>query len=140
MTEKSRLWLARLLIAIVTGWNLQAALVFILWPERFMHGFELTGVPGAVAVRGTGILFVMWNVPYLVALWHPRKYRVVLGIMLVMQLVGLVGECLILFTLPVGHALLNTSITRFIIFDGSGLILLLGAYWVLNRDSVTQPF
>ena len=140
MTEKSRLWLARLLIAIVTGWNLQAALVFILWPERFMHGFELTGVPGAVAVRGTGILFVMWNVPYLVALWHPRKYRLVLGIMMVMQFVGLVGESLILFTLPHGHALLSTSITRFIIFDGSGLILLLGAYWVLNRNSVTQPF
>ena len=140
MTENLRLWLARLLIAIVTGWNLQAALVFILWPERFMGGFELTGIPGAAAVRGTGVLFVMWNVPYLVALWHPRKYRLVLGIMLVMQLVGLVGESLILFTLPDRHALLSTSITRFIIFDGSGLILLLGAYWLLNRDAVTQPF
>ena len=140
MTEKSRLWLARLLIAIVTGWNLQAALIFILWPERFMGGFELTGVPGAAAVRGTGILFVMWNVPYLVALWHPFKYRLVVGITAMMQLVGLVGESLILFTLPDGHALLSTSITRFIIFDGSGLILLLGAYWVLNRNSVTQPF
>jgi len=140
MTEKSRLWLARLLIAIVTGWNLQAALIFILWPERFMGGFELTGVPGAAAVRGTGILFVMWNVPYLVALWHPFKYRLLVGITAMMQLVGLVGESLILFTLPDGHALLSTSITRFIIFDGSGLILLLGAYWVLNRNSVTQPF
>jgi hypothetical protein len=140
VTEKSRLWLARLLIAIVTGWNLQAALVFILWPERFMGGFELTGIPGAAAVRGTGVLFVMWNVPYLVALWHPRKYRLVLGIMVVMQFVGLVAESLILFTLPDGHALLSTSITRFIIFDGSGLILLLGVYWVLNRNSVTQPF
>lgn len=140
MTEKSRLWLARLLIAIVTGWNLQAALIFILWPERFMGVFELTGVPGAAAVRGTGILFVMWNVPYLVALWHPFKYRLLVGITAMMQLVGLVGESLILFTLPDGHALLSTSITRFIIFDGSGLILLLGAYWVLNRNSVTQPF
>ena len=69
MSEKSRLWLARFLITVVTALNLQAALVFILWPERFMHGFELTGIPGAAAVRGTGILFVMWNVPYLVALW-----------------------------------------------------------------------
>ena len=135
MTENSRLWLSRLLIAIVTCWNLQAALVFILWPERFMHGFELTGIPGAAAVRGTGVLFVMWNVPYLETLWHPRKYRLVLGIMVAMQLVGLVGESLILFTLPDRHALLSTSITRFIIFDGSGLVLLAIAFWILKCNA-----
>jgi hypothetical protein len=134
MSDKARLWLSRFLIAIVTGWNLQAALAFILWPERFMHGFELTGVPGAAAVRGTGILFAMWNVPYLVALWNPVKYRLVLGIVIMMQLVGLIGESFILFTLPDGHALLSTSITRFIIFDGGGLILLLAAFWILNRN------
>ena len=102
-----------------------------------MHGFELTGGPGAAAVRGTGILFLMWNVPYLVALWHPRKYRLVLGVAIVMQLVGLVGESFILFTSPDGHTLLSTSITRFIIFDGGGLILLITAFWVLKRK--TQP-
>ena len=134
------LWLARGLIALVTAWNLQAALIFILWPERFMHNFELTGIPGAAAVRGTGILFLMWNVPYLVAFWNPRKYRLALGMALVMQFIGLVGESLILFTLPAGHALLSTSITRFIAFDGSGLVLLLGALWVSNRNTVTQPF
>ena len=133
MTAKSRLWLARILIAIVTGWNLQAALVFILWPERFAPGFELTGVPGAAAVRGTGILFVMWNMPYLVALWHPRKYRLVLGIAILMQLVGLVGESFILFTLPDGYALLGQSITRFVIFDGVGLFLLAAAFWLVSQ-------
>ena len=136
MSEKSRLWLARGLIALVTAWNLQAALVFILWPERFAPGFELTGVPGAAAVRGTGILFVMWNVPYLVALWHPRKYRLALGMALAMQSIGLMGESLILFTLLDGHALLSASITRFIVFDGSGLILLIGAFWILNRNPI----
>lgn len=130
------LWLSRLLIAIVTAWNLQAALVFTLWPERFAPGFELSGVPGAAAVRGTGILFLMWNVPYLVALLHPRKYRTALGMALAMQCIGLVGESLILFTLPDGHALLSASITRFIVFDGSGLVLLLGAFWILNRNTV----
>ncbi|MGD8405520.1 MAG: hypothetical protein PVJ21_17820 [Anaerolineales bacterium] len=135
MTEKSRIWLSRLLIAIVTAWNLQAALVFILWPERFAPGFELSGVPGAAAVRGTGILFVMWNVPYLVALWNPRKYRLALGIALVMQFIGLVGESLILFMLPEGHALLSTSIIRFIAFDGSGLLLLVAAFWLVRRNT-----
>ena len=128
------LWLARLLITIVTGWNLQAALVFILWPERFAPGFELSGVPGAAAVRGTGVLFVMWNVPYLVALWHPRKYRLALGLAVMMQFIGLVGESLILMSLPEGHALLHASILRFIIFDGSGLLLLIAAFWLVQRD------
>ena len=132
------LWIARGLIAIVTAWNLQAALVFILRPERFAPGFELTGESGAVAVRGTGILFLMWNVPYLVALWHPRKFRLALKIALAMQLIGLVGESLILITLPDGHALLSTSIIRFIIFDGGGLILLLGAFWILNRNTALR--
>ena len=134
------LWLARFLIAIVAGWNLQAALVFILWPERFLHGFELTGVPGVAAVRGTGILFLMWNVPYLVALWNPRKYRLALGIAIVMQFVGLAGESLILFTLPDGHALLSAFITRFVTFDGSGLALLLIAFWILKNKSDNPVF
>jgi len=132
--QKPTLWLARGLITIVTAWNLQAALVFILWPGRFAPGFELSSVPGAAAVRGTGILFVMWNVPYLVALWHPHKYRLALGIALVMQLIGLAGESLLLLTLPDGHALLGASILRFIIFDGSGLLFLLGAFWLVQRN------
>jgi hypothetical protein len=138
MSEKSRLWISRLWIGLVTAWNLQAALAFILWPEQYAPGFELTGVPGAAAVRGTGILFVMWNVPYLVALWHPRKYRLALRLALAMQFIGLIGESLILFTLPSGHALLRTSITRFIAFDASGLVLLAVAFWLLNRNTETK--
>jgi len=57
MTDKSNFWLARTLIARVAGWNLHAALVFILCPERFMHGFDPIGVLGMAAVRVTGILF-----------------------------------------------------------------------------------
>jgi hypothetical protein len=73
-------------------------------------------------------------VPYLVALWHPGKYRLALGMALAMQCIGLVGESLILVTLSDGHALLRASITRFIIFDGSGLILLAAAFWLIRRD------
>jgi hypothetical protein len=129
-----RIWLTRFLIALVTTWNLQAALAFILRPYFYAPNFELTGEPGAVVVRGTGILFLMWNVPYLVALWHPRRYSIALGLALVMQVIGLVGESLILVTLPQGHALLRTSITRFITFDASGLVLLAVAFWLLNRN------
>jgi len=133
MLEKSRLWSARLLIALVVGWNLQAAIAFILWPERYAPGFELTGVPGAAAMRGTGILFLMWTVPYVVALWHPRKHRPFVLTALLMQFVGLVGESLILISLPQGYASLHTSIVRFIAFDAGGLVLLIAALWLSNN-------
>jgi len=135
VTERSRLWLARGLIFLVTAWNLQAALAFILWPERFVPGFELTGEPGAVAVRGTGILFLMWNVPYLVALWHPRRYRLALGMALTMQFIGVVGESWTLYSLQFEHTLLKISIWRFIGFDAVGLVLLMVAFWLVRRDA-----
>jgi hypothetical protein len=121
------LWAARLLVGVVIAWNLQCALVFLLHPETFAPAFELTGVPGAAAVRGTAVLFVMWNVPYLVALWHPRRNRVSLWEALAMQLVGLIGESAILFLLPAGHTALSAAILRFIAFDAAGLILLAAA-------------
>jgi len=134
VSENFRLWVARGLIALVTTWNLQAALVFILWPARFAPGFELNGIPGAAAVRGTGILFLMWNVPYLAALWQPRKNHLALDMALVMQFVGLAGESLIWVTLPQSHTLLRASITRFIAFDALGLVLLAAAFWLLKRN------
>jgi len=44
----------------------------------------------------------MWNVPYLVALWNPRRNRVSLWEALVMQVVGVIGESIILFSIPAG--------------------------------------
>ena len=75
---QARLWLARALIFTVIAWNLQAAFVFLASPETFAPGFELGGIPGAAAVRGIAVLFVMWNVPYVVAAWHPRKHKLAL--------------------------------------------------------------
>jgi hypothetical protein len=135
MKANTRLWVARSLIGLVTFWNLQAALVFSLQPQRYTAGFELSGEPGAVAVRGTGILFLMWSVSYLVALCHPYKYRLILYLALTMQFIGLVGESVILVTLSDEHGLLRASITRFAAFDASGLILLVIAAWLVNQGA-----
>jgi len=128
-----RLWTARLLIAVVAGWNLQCALAFLLDPARFAPGFELAGVPGEAAVRGTAVLFVMWNVPYLAALWHPRRQRVSLWEALAMQAIGVIGESLILAWLPAEHADLHASILRFIAFDAAGLVLLAAALLLVRE-------
>jgi hypothetical protein len=66
----------------------------------------------------------MWNIPYLVALWHPHRHRISLWEALAMQAAGVIGESAIFFTLPSGHAVLHSSLLRFILFDFSGLVAL----------------
>ncbi len=126
-------WISRLLIGLVTAWNLQAAFAFIFTPGRFVSAYELSGIPGEAAIRGVGVLFLMWNVPYLFALKDPVRYRLALTLSLLMQLTGLIGETYIYFTLPAGHVVLGGSILRFIAFDGMGMMLL-GFAWLLVRD------
>lgn len=126
-----RIWITRLLIAIVTVWNIQAAFQFIIAPARFVSSYELSGVAGEAAVRGVGVLFLMWNVPYVFALICPWRFRLALLLAVLMQLTGLLGESYIFSTLTGDHVTLRTSILRFIAFDGMGVILLLIA-WLLT--------
>ena len=130
-----RPWIARLLIGIVIAWNLQSAFVFIFFPSRFVNAYELSGTAGEAAIRGFGILFLMWNVPYLFALKDPVRYQLALTFALLMQSIGLIGESYILSTMAVEHILLRNSILRFIIFDGIGLLLLAIAYWITKTKS-----
>jgi hypothetical protein len=129
-----RLNIARGLIGLTILWNLQAALAFLLWTERYINAFELEGMVGAAMLRGLGVLFVMWNIPYLVALWHPIQHRISLYEALAMQSIGLLGEVLIYLTLPATHDVLNASILRFIAFDAAGLLLLLIAVGITRKD------
>jgi hypothetical protein len=128
-----RSWVARILIGVVVAWNLQCALVFLLNPGTFAPGFELSGIPGEAAVRGMAVLFVMWNIPYLVALWQPRRNRASLWEALVMQVVGVIGEGIILITIPPVHTILHTSLLRFIAFDAAGVVVLIVAVWLARK-------
>ena len=128
-----RLNLARGFIGLTILWNLQAGFVFLLWPERYTAAFEQGGAPGAAALRGIGVLFLMWNVPYLVALWHPVRHRISLYEALAMQTIGLLGEGIIYLIIPIIHAALRTSVFRFIVFDALGLGLLLIAAWITRE-------
>ncbi|NPV77162.1 MAG: hypothetical protein HPY59_12425 [Anaerolineae bacterium] len=127
-----RIWGARFLIGIVIFFNLECALVFILTPHLYIAGFELTGIPGKVMVQGLGILFLMWNVPYISALISPVANRLSLYEALIMQTIGLIGESLLLVTLPSGYQTLKNSALRFILFDGAGLFTLLWAAWLVR--------
>jgi predicted membrane protein len=130
MEPRSKFWSARLLIGLVLIINLQSAFVFFWKPATFAPAYELIGVPGQAAIQGFAVLFLMWNIPYLVAWIHPIRFRVSLYEAIAMQSIGLIGESLILWGLPVEHTILRSSITRFIIFDGGGLMALIAAAWI----------
>jgi hypothetical protein len=128
-----RKWLARVLIGTVLFINVQCALLFLSQPSVYIPGFALEGGAGIVYVRGIGLLFLMWNVPYFAAVLDPMKNRVSLYEATIMQAIGLVGETLLLLSLPVGYQALHNTIRRFILFDAVGLVLLLLAVWVTRN-------
>ena len=127
-----KVWLARLLIGIVFFFNLQCAIAFLLSPEAFVSAYELSGAVGAAVIQGFGVLFLMWNVPYAVALWHPVRFRTSLWQAVAMQALGVVGELLIYGSLPSDHRYLRQAIVRFAAFDGIGLLLLMMAVLLRN--------
>ena len=67
MTPVLRLNLARLLIAAVLLMNVQCAVLFLVLPGPYAAGFDMPGPLGEAMLRGMGVLFLMWNVPYAVA-------------------------------------------------------------------------
>ncbi len=126
-------WAARAAVAAVCAWNLSAAVPFALAPGRYAAGFEVSGVGGEALVRGMGILFLMWQVPFLPVIWNPRRHRVCFLVILAMQVVGLAGELWVMAGLPPGHAALHATGMRFVAFDAAGLALLAGAYALARR-------
>ena len=129
---------ATILVSFVFIINVQAGLDFFLRPSIFVSAYELTGIPGQVAIAGTGLLFIMWNIPYAFALWNPFKNLTSLIQAILMQLIGCIGETIILFRYPhEQHSILTTSIQRFILFDtiGLGLLLIAGLLIWRKRDT-----
>ena len=122
--------LARLLIGAVFIMNVQCAVFFLARPGSFAPGFELSGRVGEAALRGMGVLFLMWNVPYAVALWNPFRQHTALLEAVAMQAIGLGGELFVRSQLPAVNALARLSLGRFILFDALGLVALLTATWL----------
>lgn len=121
-------WLARLAFALVFAINVQCAVSFVLWPDAYAASFEVAGVPGAAAVQGLGIAFLMWNATYPAVIANPLRFRAVAVIVLAQQAIGLVGETWLRAGLPDGYTALSASIERFILFDAAGLVLMAAAF------------
>lgn len=138
MPLKIRRVLAQILIGLVLVWNLQAALAFLIAPDSFQGAFLLEGVSGRTALRGIGILFLMWQIPYGFALVAPTRHRTSLLEALLMQIVGFVGESALWGFLPLETAPLRDSLLRFMLFDGAGVILLGLALALVSREKIRE--
>ena len=130
---RSLIFFAWCLIAVVLFFNLQAAVLFFLQPEVYMSGFGLEAAVGRPVVRGFGLLFLMWNIPYLFALADPIRHRVSLIEAVIMQGLALAGETAILGMDGSMPPAAQETIRRFILFDGGGLILLLVSFFICER-------
>ena len=126
-------WVARIAVGIVLVLNGWCAFVFIFDADAYAPGFELGGLPGRIVVQGVGILFLMWNATYPLVLLDPIKHNAMFAVVLTQQIIGVLGETWLVFTLPEGHAALEATGMRFILFDGGGLIAMGIAYAALNR-------
>ena len=126
-------WIAQVLIAIVVFFNLDAAFSFMFHPDLYAPGFEISGIPGRAVTQGMGLLFLMWNVPYLFALVKPIRNFTSLVEAVLMQAIGVIGETILLMNLPGSHSLITATTERFIIFDGGGLVLLIVALVIARQ-------
>lgn len=129
---KASVWAVRIAFAVVFFLNVQCAVQFILWPGSFTGSYELSGVAGEAAVRGLGIAFLMWNCTYPAVIIRPERFKALGVVVLVQQAIGLVGETLLSASLPGGHVILQGGISRFALFDGLGLVLMLATFiWMM---------
>ncbi|GAP13027.1 hypothetical protein LARV_00768 [Longilinea arvoryzae] len=131
-------WFARLAVATVFALNVSCALLFIFQPQNYTGGFEVSGVAGEAVVRGYGILFLMWNVPYLLVILQPQRHKTLFGVVLAQQAIGVLGESWMWLALPPGHAALSATGLRFIFFDGGGLIWMGAAFLGLRTANRSQ--
>ncbi len=131
----SREWIARLLVLVVFVVNVQCALQFVLWPWDYVGAYQLEGASAEAVVRSIGICFLMWNTTYPPVIVRPARYRMLFCVVIAQQLVGLVGESMLFLSLGPELPVLASSVMRFIVFDGAGLVLLAVAFALTRTKS-----
>ncbi len=126
-------WVIRVCFTVVFVWNVLCAFQLLVAPASFAGAYQLSGAAGEAAVRGMGVVFLMWNATYPAFLVNPVRFKVLGWVIAAQQAIGCVGEAFIMVTLPAsGFELLAASIQRFLIFDAVGLALMVlsGAFFL----------
>jgi hypothetical protein len=128
------LWIARLFIGSVISVNLLCAFDFLFNPQQFLINFSFTTAEQQPVIQGIGLLFIMWNIPYLVAFINPLIYNISLYEAVFMQFIGLAGELILLGSSPNIPDSIKNTVIRFSIFDGVGFVFLIIAIWLVIKN------
>ena len=141
MSQKSNTatWISRVLVATVLFVNVQCAIQFLIWPGAYTAAYQVEGASAEVMVRTVGICFLMWNATYPPVIARPDSYRMLFGVVIAQQVIGLVGETLLLMNLQPELDVLASSILRFIAFDAVGLALLIAASYLARGLAKGRP-
>jgi hypothetical protein len=131
-------WFARAAVGMVFVMNVWCAAAYLANPDVYAPTYGLAGATGRTIVQAFGVLFLMWNATYPPVMWMPRSTTALFAIVLIQQAIGLAGETWLLLNLPAGQSAMWATGTRFAIFDGSGLVLMLVAFVVLRRTIVAE--
>lgn len=137
-SDNAAIWLVRVCFTIVFVWNVLCAVQFIGAPAPFVGAYQLSGIAGEAAIRGMGVVFLMWNATYPLFIYQPARFKVLGAVIVAQQLIGCVGEGVIWASLPsVGYEVLASSILRFMAFDatGLGLMLISSAFCLCRRKA-----
>jgi len=131
-------FIPRTLIGIVLFFNLTCALQFLVFPQTYLGSFGLLKENGTAVIRGYGILFIMWNVPYLFAFINPIRFIISLYEAIIMQSIGILGEGWIMNSLPQHVEQTKNTVSRFLYFDVFGLLALISAMIIIKNIKQTQ--
>ncbi len=131
-------FIIRTLIGLVLFFNLTCAIQFLLFPLTYLGSFGILEENGTAVIRGYGILFIMWNVPYLFAFINPIRFIISLYEAIIMQSIGILGEGWIMNSLPQHVEQTKNMVCRFLYFDIFGLMALFSALIIIKNFKQTQ--
>jgi hypothetical protein len=129
----SRLQLSRAAVGIVLFLNIQCAVQFLASPQitRRVLNFQEHG-RNSYSRYGNLIPYVECALCF--CLNPPVKYRISYFQAVIMQFIGLLGETFLWIVIPSENALIAANISRFIIFDGTGLVFMTFGYLLINKE------
>jgi hypothetical protein len=124
---------ARLCIVCVFAWNMSCAISFIIDPSQGTVGYELSGVGAIAAIRGMGVIMLMWNISYIPLIYKPSRFRCMFVVVIIQQLIAVAGDMYVVLFDASSASMLYDSVTRFLMFDIAGIVLLIIAYFLSRK-------
>jgi hypothetical protein len=112
---------------------MSCAISFIIDPSQGTVGYELSGVGAIAAIRGMGVIMLMWNISYIPLIYRPSRFRCMFVVVIIQQLIAVAGDMYVVLFDASSASMLYDSVTRFLMFDIAGIVLLIISYFLSRK-------